>query len=78
MTMTEAFGSVADVLAAFAPEKIVDLKAPAPMSKRVNKLISLKKEGNISAEETLELERFLALNLFISLAKARARILLKA
>jgi hypothetical protein len=77
MTMTEAFGSVADVLAALAPEKIVGLKAPTPMSKRVNALIHLKKEGRISTEETLELERFLALNLFISLAKARARVLLK-
>jgi hypothetical protein len=78
VTITKAFGSVADALAALAPEKIVDLKASAPMSKRVNKLILLKKEERISTEETLELERFLALNLFISLAKARARVVLKA
>jgi hypothetical protein len=77
MTITEVFGSVADALAALAPKKIVDLKAPASMSKRVNALILLKKEGHISTEETLELERFLALNLFVSLAKARARVILK-
>jgi hypothetical protein len=77
VTITKAFGSVSDALAALAPEKIVDLKAPAPMSKRVNALIHLKKEGRISTEETLELERFLALNLFVSLAKARARVILK-
>ncbi len=77
MTITEAFGSVADIFAALAPDKIVGLKAPAPMSKRVNTLINLKKEGRISTEEALELERFLALNLFMSFAKARAKVLLK-
>ncbi len=46
------------------------------MSERVDVLVSKKKERAITVEETLELERFLALDLFISLAKARARLLL--
>lgn len=73
MTVSEAFGDVANVIAQMAPDKIVSLKASKQMSDEVERLIVLKKEGIISFEETSELERFLALDLFISLTKARAR-----
>ena len=73
MTVSEAFGDVANVIAQMAPDKIVSLKASKQMSDEVERLIMLKKEGIISFEETSELERFLALDLFISLTKARAR-----
>ena len=53
------------------------LQAPASMSIRVEQLVNRKKDGLITPEETSELERFLALDLFISLTKARARVLLK-
>ena len=76
MTVSEAFGGIADLIANMAPEKIVALKAPKNMSKRVEMLINRKKDGIISTEETLELERFLALDVFINLAKARAHVLL--
>jgi hypothetical protein len=46
------------------------------MSEEVEKLVMLKKQGTISVDEAADLERFLALDLFISLAKARAHILL--
>ena len=72
MTVSEAFGDVADVLAQLSPEKIIGLK----MSERVELLTNFKKEGIITLEQTQELERFLALNMFINLAKARARVLL--
>jgi hypothetical protein len=42
----------------------------------VEQLINKKKESVLSLEEASELERFLALDMFISLTKARARILL--
>ena len=76
MNVAEAFGDVASMLAQMAPEKIVKLKASTKMSEEVERLVTLKKEGIISFEQIAELERYLALDLFISLTKARARTLL--
>ncbi|WP_428665630.1 hypothetical protein [Runella sp.] len=76
MSVTEAFGDVASLIAQMNPEKVVALKASKQMSEQVEKLVVLKKEGTITLEQAAELERFLALDLFISLAKARARILI--
>ena len=76
MSITEAFGDVATMVAQMNPEKVVALKASRQMSEEVEKLVMLKKQGTISVDEAADLERFLALDLFISLAKARARILL--
>lgn len=78
MTITEAFGDIALLLAKMDPSQIVKLKAPQEMSQRVEALTNKKKEGKISNEENVELERFLALDIFIGLAKARARLLLNA
>jgi predicted hydrocarbon binding protein len=76
MTVAEALGDVASTLAQMAPSKIVTLKASKKMSDEVERLVLLKKEGTISIEQSTELERYLALDLFISLTKARARTLL--
>ena len=76
MSISEAFGDVASLIAQMAPEKIIALKASKTMSVRVENLIYLKKEGIISLEENAELERFLALDLFIGLAKAKAHKLM--
>ena len=76
MSVSEAFGDVASLIAQMAPEKIIKLKASKSMSERVENLVYLKKEGIISVDETAELERFLALDLFIGLAKARANQLI--
>jgi hypothetical protein len=78
MTINEAFADVADIIAKMNPDKIIELKAPQYISERVELLVTKKKNNQISIEESYELERLLALDLFISLAKARARILLKA
>lgn len=75
MSVTEAFGDIANLIAQMAPDKIVNLKAPQHMSEEVERLVTLKKNGMISYEQQLDLERFLALDLFISLTKARARTL---
>jgi hypothetical protein len=76
MSVTEAFGDVATQMAQIAPDKIVTLKASPHLSARLETLIDRKKDGIITNEESVELEQFLALDLFISLAKARARLLL--
>ena len=76
MSVTEAFGDVAATLAQMAPDKIVTLKASPRLSTWLETLINRKKDGTISPDELVELDQFLALDLFISLAKARARLLL--
>ena len=78
MTVTEVFDDVAGLLAQMDPAKIVAMKAPKSMAKRVEFLVDKKKEGQISLEETAELELSLALDLLINLAKARAPGLLAA
>ncbi|MBL7818856.1 MAG: hypothetical protein JNL70_27905 [Saprospiraceae bacterium] len=77
MTVTEAFSDIADIIAQMNPNKVVGLKAPKEMSERVEFLINHKKNGTINTDEQAELERLLALDLFISLTKARAKVLLK-
>jgi hypothetical protein len=76
MVISEVFGDIAEVIAQLNPQQIVNLKAPKGISERVSELIAQKKEGKISVEESVELERFLALDLFISLTKARAKKIL--
>lgn len=78
MTVSQAFGDVADILARMNPSKILELHAPVELSERVEELVHKKKDGIITADETSELERYLALDLLIGLAKARARHLLAA
>ncbi len=78
MTVTEVFDDVAALLAQMDPAKIVALKAPNLMAKRVEVLVEKKKEGLITSDEATELERYLALDLLINLAKARAHRLLAA
>ena len=76
-TIIEAFDGVATMLAQLDPEKVLTLHATKEMSARVAFLVNKKKDEQISWDETLELERFLALDLLISLAKARAISILK-
>lgn len=73
MSVAEAFGDIAEVIAKIAPSKIVELRPSKSMQKRVNELIQKKKNNQISLDESVELERYLSLDLFITLAKARAR-----
>lgn len=78
MTVAEAFGDVAEIIARLDPAAIAALKAPKIMNERVSELVHKKKEGQITIEENAELERFLALDIFIGLAKARAKAYLSA
>lgn len=47
MTVAEAFGDVADVLANMAPSKIMEIRPSKAMIDRVEELISQKKDGEI-------------------------------
>lgn len=78
MTVAKAFGDVAEILAKLNPSEIIQLHAPKEMAARVNVLVYKKKNGEINSEESTELERYLALDLLISLAKVRARKMLMA
>jgi hypothetical protein len=73
-----AFEEVAEFIASLDPEKLLTLKPSSAVQARVEELISKKKENIISDEEQYELDRYLALEHLIALAKARARIRLAA
>ncbi|MFN8357045.1 MAG: hypothetical protein U0Y10_21505 [Spirosomataceae bacterium] len=45
MTVSEAFGDVASLIAQLAPEKIIALKASKQMSEQVDRLVNRKKKG---------------------------------
>jgi len=63
MTVAEAFGDVAGLLAKMVPAKIVELHSPQAMAQRVEELVYKKKDGLITEEEAIELERYLSLDL---------------
>ncbi len=78
MSVVEAFGDIAGLLAQMAPEKVVAMRAPQDLGERVQVLTAKKKQDSLSQEEAIELERYLSLDLLISLAKARAKAILAA
>jgi len=73
MTVAEAYSEVAERLARVNPLEISNLPSLESMSERVEELVYKKKDGNISVDETVELERYLSLDLLISLAKTKAK-----
>jgi hypothetical protein len=78
MTVTQAFDDIAEILAQLDPKKIAELHAAPELSLRVEELVNKKKEALITPDESIELERYLALDMLINMAKARARRLLAA
>lgn len=78
MTVSERVGDIADSIAMLNPSQLLHLKASKAMSERVEELVFKKKDGIINEEEATELERYLAIDHLIALAKARARILVAA
>ena len=73
-----AYDEVADFIAALDPVKLLGLKPFEPVQERVNHLIYKKKDHGLTDEEQYELDRYLALEYLVSLAKARARVRLAA
>ena len=78
MSVVEVYRDIAGILAQMAPEKVVALRAPQSLGERVETLVEQKKQGTLSEEETVELERYLSLDLLINLARAQAKVMLAA
>ncbi|MEK7257025.1 MAG: hypothetical protein AAB316_19885 [Bacteroidota bacterium] len=73
-----AFDEVAEFIASLDPGKLLTLKPSSKVQSRLEELIAKKKRAGISEDEQYELDRYLALEHLIALAKARARIRLAA
>ena len=63
---------IAAFLAEAIPEKILAFKFAPSIQKRIELLVNKKKDGEIIPEEEEELDRYMAYDLLIGLAKARA------
>jgi hypothetical protein len=74
----QAYQEVAFFFASLDPQKLLDLKPSEATIERVEELILQKKETALSEAEQHELDRYLALEHLIALAKAQARIRLMA
>jgi hypothetical protein len=73
ITNSLAYEEVADFIAALDPSKLLELKPSKAVQSRVNELINEKSNSGLSSENQYELDRYLALEHLISLAKIRAR-----
>ena len=73
-----AYEEVANFIAELDPNKLLTLKPSPTVQARVEALIDKKKENGLVYEEQYELDRYLALEHLISLAKIHARKHLKA
>lgn len=76
--LNEAYVEMASYLAGLDPKKILDWKPGLDIVQRVEELINKKKESELPPEEQFELDRYLALEHLMALAKIQARIFLKA
>lgn len=76
MSVLEAYDSLAEVLAKLDPKKILEIQASEHLSEQIETLVVKKKEGHISEEEKIELERYLSLDLLVNLTKAKAKKIL--
>jgi hypothetical protein len=74
MAVQTVYDHVADFIASMDPAKILELKAPEEMSRRLEDLIEKEKETGLSASEKDELDHFIVLERLIRLAKAHARV----
>jgi len=55
MSVGEAFGNMAEILAGLAPEKVAKLTASKEMAVRVEGLVQKKKQNQLSLDESLAL-----------------------
>ena len=73
-----AYEEVAEFIATLDPKRLLELKPSDTVQLRVEVLIDKKKEDNLTSEEQYELDRYMALEHLIALAKVRARMRLAA
>ncbi len=76
--LNQAYEEVAIFLASLDPNKLLELKPSKEILDRVEELILKNKEAELNVGEQYELDRYLALEHLIALAKAQARIQLQA
>jgi hypothetical protein len=76
LTLDDMLEPVSSALNAEAARKILTLKADRKTQARVTKLADKCNEGELTPEERHEYEMYLMTNHFISILKAKARILL--
>ncbi len=72
MKVNNVFDEIVDFIAGHQPEKIIDFHPSDGTQKRVELLLSQKREGKLKESEQSELTYFLMLEHIIRLAKARA------
>jgi hypothetical protein len=63
---------IAATIAASMPETILAFKFSSSIQERIEVLVNLRKQNKLSSTEKEELEKYLAYDLLIGLAKARA------
>ncbi len=70
------YTELAEFIAQMNPEKLLAFKVPARIGRRVTALLNKQQTADLTAEEKHEMEGYLAMERIVSLAKARARLLL--
>jgi hypothetical protein len=77
MTITSVYNEVAMMIAELNPSKIIDFKASESSVKQLQDLLEKNSGSKITTDESYQLDRLLALEQLMSLAKAHARVMLK-
>lgn len=73
MTIYSVYDEIAELLAQFAPAKVLALKASSEMQERLEFLIEKSKEGKLSIREKDELDHYIVLERLVRLSKIRAQ-----
>ncbi len=74
MNIVKAYEEVIDFIAAgTTPQNVIDFRPSESAQERVENLLALEKEGEISSVEKSELNHYLQIEHLMRLAKARAR-----
>ena len=78
MTAIPAYDEVAVLLAQLDPSKVINLKPSQSSCDRLGVLLEKNQNSSLTTDENYELDRLLALDHLIALAKVHARIQLNA
>ena len=74
--ISEVYEEMAEILAQMDPVKVMGLQASPARRRRLEDLLEKNRNGELSDQESAELDRMLLLNRMIGLAKIRAKRLL--
>lgn len=77
-TKSLAFNEIANFIASTSPEKVIAFHAAPEVQERVETLIFKEKNDHLTVEEKAELDDYMTLEHLMRMAKARARLILKA